>query len=182
MTAEKLEFMRKGGRVQRFHTASLLTPDPVGHHTFNLIGILMCAVPGGPSLNLLKAAYVHDLPEGTTGDMPAPFKRSIPGLREKVEDIEQGILEGHDLRQNGLNAEEGLYLKLADSMDGMFRCLEELRMGNSTLTIPFSNFHDYVNELLKEAPARDVNVALFHDLFEYLTNEWRQSNGTIIRK
>jgi 5'-deoxynucleotidase YfbR-like HD superfamily hydrolase len=167
-----LEFMRRGGRVRRFHTASLLKENPVGHHTFNLTSILYCCVPKARlTMDLLYAAHLHDIPECDTGDMPAPFKRKVVGLREQMDNAEAEALAEHGLELPDLSTDETRWLKLADSLDGAFQCLDEKRMGNKTMGIPFGNFMDYANALLDEGDDH-ADDAEFYNLVWYIGNEW----------
>lgn len=176
MNSKKLEFMRRGSRVKRFHGFHLLMENPVGHHTFNLIGILMCCLPSeNVSRQLIFCAYEHDLPECITGDLPAPFKRKVPGLREACDKEEQSLLREHGMGFHSLTPEEARWLKLADSLDGAMHCLEERRLGNSTLDKIFWTFIDYVMEILSDRPYEAdrgfVNAAA------YMVFEWEKANG-----
>lgn len=175
MNYKRLEFMRCGGRTKRFHGFHLLMENPVGHHTFNLIGILLNCVPGRPSLDLLEAAYTHDLPEYITGDLPAPFKRSVPGLREAVEQAEEKLLNEHSIVTPILSETEAKYLKLADSLDGAYHCLEERRLGNTTLDKIFWTFMGYVDELLR---GRSEDFLEFENLQRQMLTEWKKVGGS----
>jgi 5'-deoxynucleotidase YfbR-like HD superfamily hydrolase len=170
-----LEFMRRGGRVKRFHGFHLLMENPVGHHTFNVIGILICCAPE-VRRELLLAAHQHDLPECITGDLPAPFKRSVEGLRDAIEQREKELLEEHDIEVHALTTDEHRWLKLADSLDGAMHCLEERRLGNTTLDKIFWTFITYVQELLSE----DDNAGMeteFYTLYVYICEQWENAGG-----
>jgi len=169
---EALEFVRAGGRVLRFHTQTLLKPNPVGHHTFNLTSILLCCVPRARiTVDLLLAAHLHDVAELVTGDMPAPFKRRVAGLRDQMDAAEAEALLEVGIISPALSADEARWLKLADSLDGAYHCLEEHRLGNTTLGEPFGNFMQYANELLDAADDHD-NDKLFYELVWHIGNEW----------
>lgn len=181
MNSKKLEFLRRGGRVKRFHSFHLLMPNPVGHHTFNLIGILMTCVPyAALSKSLLFAAYEHDLAECITGDLPAPFKRKVPGLREAVDAEEAHLLSEHECAVPVLTATEQRWLKLADSLDGAMHCLEERRLGNRTLDGVFWTFMEYVDELLGGwAASNECDMAdfAFAAVYDYIELEWENADG-----
>lgn len=177
MNHEKLEFIRRGGRVTRFHGGfHLLMPDKVGQHTFNLMGILLCCLSMEDiSVELMVAAHEHDLPECETGDLPAPFKRSTPGLHAAVEAKERDLMDYHDCWQPKLTAQEKRWLKLADSLDGAFHCLEERRLGNTTMDKVFWTFMSYVDDLLGQVC--DASVTEFSKLYDYVEQEWSKVNG-----
>lgn len=168
------EFVRRGGRVKRFHGFHLLMENTVGHHTFNLIGILLTCAPY-TSKELMLAAYYHDLPECITGDIPAPFKRAVPGLRDAMEAEEARLLACYDIQLPHLTDKEQVWLKLADSMDGAFHCLEERRLGNTTLDKIFWTFMGYANTLFTGMDERDVGN--FLNLHAHLHTEWEAVGG-----
>lgn len=172
---KKLEFMRRGSRTKRFHGFHLLMENPVGHHSFNVLTILTCCVPEELLCTpLLLAAVQHDLPECITGDLPAPFKRKVPGLRAAIEAEEVALLEQHGLKdwEGCLNVNERRWLKLSDSLDGAMHCLEERRLGNTTLDAIFWTFMNYVQEIM-----HSKEDAAFFELYLYLQQQWRACNG-----
>lgn len=173
MANEKIEFLRRGGRVKRFHGFHLLMENTVGHHTFNLMGILYVCVPDGKlASRLLVAAMLHDVPECITGDVPAPFKRNVTGLREAMQAEEDRLLGCYGITPPTLYPEEERWLKLADSLDGAYHCLEERRLGNTTLDRIFWTFIGYVNQM--DNHPEDVK---FQKLCLYLTAEWFAIGG-----
>lgn len=171
----QLEFIRRGGRVKRFHGFHLLMENPVGHHTFNLIGILVaCVAPYPLRAELLLSAYMHDIAECITGDIPAPFKRKVDGLRDAMEAEEARLLKLYGLHPPELTEQEQRWLKLADSLDGAYHCFEERRLGNTTLDRIFWTFMEYVDDLLFYG---DVDCAGFRDLYIYLEERWAAVGG-----
>lgn len=146
-----LIFYRRGGVVKRFHCFDLLKENTVGHHTFNVVGILiMCVGPDTISKNLMLAALQHDLTEQETGDIPAPFKRSVEGLRDNIARMERDILEASGMCDYSaqLTDDEKLWLKIADSLEGALFCGEEYQRGNLPLRRVGLTFLSYVEELL----------------------------------
>lgn len=177
MNIDSLVFMRQAGRVRRFHCFTTNLPNPVGHHTFNILGILRFCVPEdeGVSMSLFWAAYDHDLPERHTGDIPSPFKRALPGFRDAMEAEERRILAEYGIKQWDLSPKEATYLKLADSLDGMWHCLEERMLGNTTLDRVFNTFRTYVRELVTP-----LEAGRFHLVLNHICKEWRHHNGPFI--
>jgi 5'-deoxynucleotidase YfbR-like HD superfamily hydrolase len=153
-----LAFYRRGGIVKRFHCFDLIKENTVGHHTFNVVAlVLLCVGEDRVSKDLLFAAMQHDLPEQETGDIPAPFKRSIPGLREQMWDAEVGIFEKNGIYayEKRLSTEERTWLKLADSLEGALFCGEEYKRGNLPLRRVGFTFLNYVEALLDSIEAPD---------------------------
>lgn len=196
-----LEFMWNGGNTRRFHTMPTLTIDTVGHHSFNLLCILLFLREDLPA-HVLRAALKHDIAEHVVGDMPAPTKRALPNymgvrtptghisersFREAFGEHEAKVAEAHgvNLEEDALSDAEKWLLKLADALDGMRFCIQERRMGNwhPKLVEAFSNFRSYVATLiygsvvtpLDELHAVEVSEhAQSQDrrLYRYLCTEW----------
>jgi 5'-deoxynucleotidase YfbR-like HD superfamily hydrolase len=152
-----LAFYRRGGIVKRFHIFDVLKENTVAHHTFNVVALLILCVDDELSQNLLLAAMQHDLAEQETGDIPAPFKRRVEGLRQHMQDAEAEIL-----RENGLPNYEKLlsqkeltWLKLADSLEGALYCGDEYQRGNLSLREVGYVFLGYVRDLLATIEAPD---------------------------
>jgi 5'-deoxynucleotidase YfbR-like HD superfamily hydrolase len=153
-----LTFYRRGGVVKRFHLFDVLKENTVGHHTFNVLALLVtCVGEDTITKELILAALQHDLPEQETGDIPAPFKRKIPGLREQVQRAEQNIIENAGLTfyERRLSEEERTWLNLADSLEGALYCGDEYQRGNLPMRQIGQVFLGYVRDILATIEASD---------------------------
>lgn len=92
----------------------------------------MLAAPA--SRNLLFAALIHDTGEQYTGDIPYPLKKQHPALDSYVKNAEASFM-----LYNGIGVEltedERQILKAADMLDLVFKCVEEVRVGNTHLEV-----------------------------------------------
>lgn len=93
----------------------------------------ICDVLAAPaSRNLLFAALIHDTGEQYTGDIPYPLKKQHPALDSYIKNAESSFM-----LYNGIGVEltedEKQILKAADMLDLVFKCVEEMRAGNSHL-------------------------------------------------
>lgn len=119
---------RSANKVKRYHTIDLIVPETVGHHCANVA--LLCAhIAGNPSAELLLAALTHDYAEQFTGDIPATAKWAYPALESVLGQIEAEV-DQYNLK---LTETEKFILKQADMLDLCFKCVEELKMGNTTV-------------------------------------------------
>lgn len=176
---EQVEFCRAGGEVSRYHTVRTLRQQLVSEHSFGVA--YLCALIYGPkevSAALLVHALFHDLPEQTTGDVPAPVKRRI-GVREAFTIEEYRVLGEVGLELPGLTEEEKLILKAADSMEGMANCVREAQFGNTQLAVVFANFASYVREVLPEggSPEGSQVFGRAWEIYDWLQGEWELSGG-----
>jgi 5'-deoxynucleotidase YfbR-like HD superfamily hydrolase len=150
-----LKFYRRGGIVKRFHIFDVLKENTVAHHTFNVIALLILCVDDELSQNLILAAMQHDLAEQETGDMPAPFKRRVEGLRQHIQDAEEAILKENGLTnyEKRLSKKELAWLKLADSLEGALYCGDEYQRGNLPMRQIGHVFLGYAREILADIEA-----------------------------
>lgn len=132
----KVKLARKAGRVNRYHQRQMIHGEDVAQHSFNMMNTLMILTDGNASKHLLVAALLHDQGEYVTGDIPAPVKHSLLSidqnfLLKKME--EQGVNVIHNAGMPTLTNWEQILLKVADNLDGLWKCWEELEKGNDDL-------------------------------------------------
>jgi 5'-deoxynucleotidase YfbR-like HD superfamily hydrolase len=124
-----IQMVRSGNKVRRFHTVDLLVPETVGHHSANVA--LICAyLVEFPSLNLIMAALHHDLTEQWTGDVPATAKWESQKLKDTLTEIENK----YDFCRWKLTEGDYAILKWADMLDLCYKCVDEMKLGNSTVS------------------------------------------------
>lgn len=116
------------------------------------------------SAALLKAALFHDLPEITTGDVPAVAKWINPELKDILQQIEDRFIEAYELEQP-LTAFELRVLEWCDMMELIMYCMEEVKMGNEYATTPLMNGLGWFH--MREAPNDAYELILLD-----FTREW----------
>lgn len=168
-----LQFLWAGGYTARYHGSRTLIPDTVGHHSYNVAVTVMYLRPDAPA-RLLRAALKHDAAEHKVGDMPAPAKRAIPGLREAFGHYEDKIMDEAGIPVEPLSPEEHWVLKLCDALDGMRFCIQERAMGNQLVGPIYAEFRKYVYELLENV---DMKQPQDRALAVVLEQNWRKVNG-----
>jgi 5'-deoxynucleotidase YfbR-like HD superfamily hydrolase len=178
-----LEFMWAGGYTDRYHTHRTLLRDTVGHHSYNVVCIIMHLEPKA-SAALLRAAILHDVAEHVLGDMPGPAKRAMPDyiadgerrfsdatFREVFGDAEEAAMASAGVSYPDLTPHEGWLLKMGDAIDGMRFCTQERAMGNKVITEIYNTYVRYVSELLSDARDGDRAVSLFN----YMKEKWNDA-------
>ena len=131
----RLDAARKGGNTWRFHNWTLIRPESVAQHTFNMLQTAMVLLDGQLSRGLMLAIMNHDLGEAATGDIPAPVKKmlsvgTLDALRQ-MEDAYVGYI--HQAFGVSLTDYEQSVLKFCDTLDCLMKCREEAMLGNRTL-------------------------------------------------
>lgn len=108
------------GFVRRWHTSPDLahTGDRIDGHSGRVARIILLLHPD-PSVDLLRAALIHDDGESVVGDMKAPTKDKFPVIADALEEMEciaRSDLWGLDTIDlvSGANSR---WLKFADRLD-----------------------------------------------------------------
>ena len=149
--------LRMAGHVKRWHTWPTLRPQTVAAHS-HAAAMLLWQVYPAATYEMVMAMLAHDLPEISTGDIPAHVKWASPEITSVLDAMEQSWLD-----ENFLNFEltplELSILKFCDSFELMLWSIEELKMGNR-----------YMERVIKAITARldgfcptDMAVWLFRE-------------------
>ncbi len=164
--SKRLDYIQRGGRVNRMHMIPTIHAQNVAAHSFGVAWWCWLLMHEKPSANLLMAAIDHDLPEGTTGDIPAPTKHRL-GLHAALLEMEQELSEKAGIPVFELTEEEETALKLADNFELLQHCIRERTLGNRSfeLTEMWSNVFTYVEPHI---------VTSFHkEVAQFLLHQWR---------
>jgi len=132
---ERIEFLRRGMAVKRFHTVPGEC-ETVGHHSAG-VALLIATLNPLASTALLKAALTHDLHEWITGDVPAQVKWANPELADCWDKLEQSVQDEWTLNNIPLTQSEVLWLKWCDTLDLMLHARDQMRLGNSYYRIVY---------------------------------------------
>lgn len=134
MNSKALGLLRRAARVQRMHTFNAHHRQTVGEHSYGVIAILMHICHGTDLLTvqLMKAAMIHDAPEADLGDIPAPAKWDNATLEAAMKTAEGKVYDAHALSMQLPDKERDL-LKFADYMELAMFSLEEVDMGNRNI-------------------------------------------------
>ncbi len=121
------------------------------------------------------AALFHDASEIITGDMPTPVKYDNPEIKAAYKKMEAAAEEKlfsmlpDDLRGEMVNsfasgdAEIQKYVKAADKISALIKCIEELNMGNKEFAVAKESLKKAIKELQMEEA--DIFLDEFIDSF-----------------
>lgn len=140
---------RKAGQVKRYHQFRLLHEETVAEHSFNVVNLVLILTNGTASAALLVAAITHDMGEYVSGDIPAPVKRGL-GIDAQaiLEILENTGLSSIHHNLAPITTEETFTLKVADYLDGLLKCREEIRLGNMEMILVGEQYRKYLVELM----------------------------------
>lgn len=167
----RLAYIEQGGQVKRCHMIPTLKEQNVAAHSFGVAWwVWLLSHDNKPSVNLLMSALAHDLPEGETGDIPAPTKRRL-GIGEVLAEWEAQTDASGFIPVFELTECEVRILKLADCLELLQHCIRERTLGNRTsqLAQMFFNVKTYSAEVTKTMFEARV--------LQTLTNQWEKANG-----
>lgn len=176
-----LEALRASGAVSRFHTVRLIAPETVAEHSFNVVNLVLALTDCRASRHLILAALTHDMGEYVVGDIPSPIKRRLPeqvraevarAEEEAIESLHPGLADRNIL--GTLTELESRILAIADVLDGLMKCIEELKMGNATITPIGLRYREYLTQIKlptywpNVSPIVDQCITMFNEvMYEY---------------
>lgn len=124
--------IRRSNQVRRFHTEPVIVEETVGHHSANVVAILIDLYqPEFPPAALIVAALYHDLDEYYTGDAPAPVKKENPSVKAAMDRAGDRWRRHYKLTSPVLRQEEFAVLKFADAYDCVLSFTEEAILRNN---------------------------------------------------
>lgn len=150
-----LSMIERSAKVKRYHNVSTTHTQNVGEHTYGVMWLVLLLTDYQASRDLLAAALMHDTPEYTVGDIPAPTKR-MPGVKALIDTLEQEVMAEHCVPPPLLTHAEEHILKLADNLEGALFSSWELRRGNIEMLPVLRNFVSYVVALYPQGVALDI--------------------------
>ena len=170
---------RMAGRIRRLHIKPMNGDEQnIAAHSWGVAMILLDLFPC-VSRSCLVFALRHDVPEIVTGDVPANVKWQHPGLQNTIEWIEEGFLEKMgwptDLKDQH---EEKTYIRIADRVELLFYCLEQIYMGNLLLMDVFKNARDKLKEHLELIdPSQSMDVHKYvRDYSDFLAEKFSEGH------
>lgn len=152
---DRVRITREGADVERCHQLPHWLRYSVGHHTLNVVNLIVLSwkvAHNGelPRAELLVAAVYHDTPaERITGDISSPVKRLF--AREALDDCEFTAQQRIGIADQlfVLTDEENDYLIGADRVELWIWAEEEAHQRGNTAAISFQETYD---EIFEEQP------------------------------
>lgn len=123
---DRIRFAREGSAVERCHVHPHARSYTVGHHSLDLVTLLILtwqAAHSGdlPRAQLITAAAFHDVPERVTGDVPQPIKVLLGNVLDAAEErllVALGVYVE-------LDEYEAKWLKICDRVELYLWSIEE---------------------------------------------------------
>lgn len=133
-TIEQTLTLARAANVRRFHTVQVIGDQNLGHHSHRVCLILRYLLGGEVPSHLMWAALFHDLAESVTGDIPAQAKWGSYALNCAVIDLEVNWNTNHN-SCIVLTNEEELILSIADKLELVLFCTEQMMLGNRHMEV-----------------------------------------------
>jgi len=157
------------GDVVRFHNHVGIDKQKNSEHQWGCALIVNYIYPHC-SKKLLLAALTHDAAEYLTGDIPFPVKQENPELGVMLRAIEERWEKSNGVYFN-LDQGDKKVLKMADTLEGMWFCVNQVKAGNSNAKRPFRKWRKFFQDNLLTDPYCSQNAV---NLFELLTQEMEE--------
>jgi 5'-deoxynucleotidase YfbR-like HD superfamily hydrolase len=162
----------QSGDVVRFHNSIGMDKQKNSEHEWEVALILQHIYPEC-SKQLLLAALTHDAAEYYTGDIPFPAKQASPELKSVLDNLERQWEE-----QNGvhfdLHPEETYFLKLADTLSGMWYCIQQVREGKVNAKRPFRKWREAIAKQLNKWDGNEQQTGKAEEMLELFIREMEE--------
>lgn len=107
----------RAGKVNRWHTVPTAAKQTNAEHQWSVAVIILSIYPDC-SINLLKAALMHDAHEKVFGDVPRPAFEGLPDLKEKDNEARDKFVDQYHKNLFGeLTDKEKKVLAFADRLE-----------------------------------------------------------------
>ena len=179
--SEKIFNVRMAGRIQRLHTRPPNGEHQnVAAHTWGVVMILLDLFPD-VSKEAIVYALRHDVPEIVTGDIPANVKWSSSTISEVVEEKERDffrkMLWSYRVPDDTpYLARELLYIQLADKIELLFYCVEQMCLGNSLLIDVYENIEEKILETIDHLDTESIILEYINGYIQFLVEKYSSSD------
>jgi hypothetical protein len=129
----RINFVRKGGDVKRFHTFPVIGEQTNGHHQYNVLSLLLILHPD-PSMDLIKYITWHDTAEHIFGDVPATATIYDNEFYEKYNKLQEINLCEMAAPIEVLSKEDRYWFECLDKLEVYLFAKEQLNLGNKNMT------------------------------------------------
>jgi 5'-deoxynucleotidase YfbR-like HD superfamily hydrolase len=168
---KRMEALYEAGDLVRLHTVRTVEQHTIARHVYGsmVVAMELCELNGVAPGPVLQALLYHDAPEVDTGDIPAPVKRASPDMSALLDRMEEVFVAEHSLPIPMLGDLEGFIVKTADTLDLVWTCLRERRLGNKTqrLSLMFIRALSYLETARHE-------IKGVSSMCEHLSYEWEK--------
>lgn len=158
------------GDVVRFHNHVGIEKQKNSEHQWG-VALIVQHIHPECSKALLLAGLTHDAAEYYVGDIPANVKWDNSELKSMLRKIEKQWEADNGVDFN-LSWEESITLKCADTLEGMWYCVHQVRNGNINAKRPFRKWRTFLTELVAEHgknPGDTLNEILYR--VNFLSNK-----------
>lgn len=138
---------RCGGKVERCHTIPHMPGYTNAAHSWGVAMLMFYLFPEDfPRLSIY--CLTHDIGEGWTGDIPAPALWAIQEVRNRLESVENSLIEAAGCpRVDQLTKEDHEKLKICDRFELYLWCREQRNLGNLYVNDCIAALEEYFKDL-----------------------------------
>lgn len=105
------------GKVRRWHTHHNMDQNNADHSWG--VAMILLSIHPEPSLDLIRAAMMHDCGEYLTGDVPGFAKQRNPELEKQLKFAEADAMGALGFRPPELSKTDQAWLSLADALEAI---------------------------------------------------------------
>lgn len=139
-------YVYSSGFVRRYHTEQMVKDQNTAAHAWGVASILLHLWPDDCTADMIYAALMHDVPEKTTGDIPATAKWGSTELKNALDRFEDDIFIKMLPQFPILTDRQRLQIKLSDMLELVLYCRYEMSLGNKNAEIIYQRGKKFLVE------------------------------------
>lgn len=124
----RVSVMREASRVEREHTMPHHGSYTNGQHSYDMATLLIMFHPE-PSMDLMKAVLLHNVPDRYTGDVPEPAQQSDGEFGKRMAIMAVRIKQSLGISFD-LTDQDRVWLRALDKTEQFLWAKEQIMMGN----------------------------------------------------
>jgi len=174
---EKLDFILRGGTVERFHTRPLIHKQNNAEHQYGVVSIAALLDPDIDKNSLLHMLW-HDIHEGQTGDIPYYSKLRWPGLKQTLNQAEAELNQQFDVLPKMASKIDSITLKIAEYFDVLIFTCKETYLGNKEFKVTIRECVELIEKLSHQYPEYNTDIEFrVKTLLSLVMREYAEKTG-----
>jgi 5'-deoxynucleotidase YfbR-like HD superfamily hydrolase len=139
----------QSGGVVRFHAHTGIDKQTNAAHQWG-VAVVVAKIAPHCRKELLLAALTHDTGEFLSGDCPFNVKAASPVVKAVFDEMESNWRSEMGVNwEHILTSEEKVILKMADYIEGLMFCIQQMKQGNRSANRPYRYWESALGKLVE---------------------------------
>lgn len=175
---EKVDFVLRGGSVERFHTRPLIHKQNNAEHQYGVVSIAVLLDNNLHKDSILNFLW-HDIYEGETGDIPYYSKKRWIEFKHAQNIAEASLKKQFSFIPNMKYKEDKITLKIAEYFDVLCFTIKETYLGNIEYITTIQECANLIRGLVKTYPTCTPHsiITNVYELLNQIRYDYEEKTG-----